>query len=300
MQHWQWDSSARCLSENYSEMKEEPKYLAVLRHMILRVPATVVFSVLFIWVFRPFWDVSVLALDRFTQTAGYAWFWVATTLVMLAARAIRFALYDSSRTIIPALLLQWLVELMMVGGIYLFFTNMYLFPDREITISLILKVTLYMFGIVSIPFTIVTLVSALLDNSESYEALKAGVRAQQFANDSRNIHLFDHKDEYKLSLRSNTIFYAEAQDNYTHIFYEEDGVAQNYLLRCPISKFEKQVEGSRLVRCHRSYVVNLDHVAEFVKGRSNSTLILDNSKSIPVSKSYHKVLPASIVNGSYL
>jgi len=88
---------------------------------------------------------------------------------------------------------------------------------------------------------------------------------------------------------------ARSNENYTFIFYLQDGLARKELIRIPISRFYEQVkDGPTIVRCHRCGVVNLQYVRH-VNGNSRSLeLELEHidepvavSREFPRSLLYH-------------
>lgn len=82
-------------------------------------------------------------------------------------------------------------------------------------------------------------------------------------------------------VRANEILYCEADDNFT-CFYFKNG---NRSMICRSLKFYDEVlEPLGFCRIHRSYVVNLDTVVRYNKGKGGS-IILENGKELMVSNS---------------
>lgn len=89
--------------------------------------------------------------------------------------------------------------------------------------------------------------------------------------------LFQAK-EGVLSLPLSGIWYIEACGHQCVLCTKE----QEYMLKQSISAAEKALAGRReIVRCHRSYLVNLQHISAI----TGSELVLDNKKRLPVSRS---------------
>lgn len=77
------------------------------------------------------------------------------------------------------------------------------------------------------------------------------------------------------------IWYAEAVGHYC-LLHKKDSAVQ---LRESIGSFEKKVYGeAQFVKCHRSYLVNLQHVSAVRK----ADVLLDNGESVPVSRNMGK------------
>lgn len=99
---------------------------------------------------------------------------------------------------------------------------------------------------------------------------------------------YDEKGDLKLIVRPDMLFYLEAADNYVQIHYMNAGKMEKILIRNTLKNIEWHFRDMNLVRCHRSYIVNLDNVK--VLKRSDGDVMIDfgNEKiaQIPVSRSY--------------
>jgi len=93
------------------------------------------------------------------------------------------------------------------------------------------------------------------------------------------------KDQIILSLVN--ILYGKSQDNYVELYYLENEQLKKFLIRSPLSKLSKSINNSVIVRCHRSYMVNLLQVTAVKGGNNEMSLNIDHfDATIPVSKSY--------------
>lgn len=76
------------------------------------------------------------------------------------------------------------------------------------------------------------------------------------------------------------IIYCEASSNYTNFhFTNRDVICSSKL----IHEYETMLEDSGFVRTHKSFLVNLEHVKEYVRGEGGS-VILSNTHEIEVSR----------------
>ncbi len=76
------------------------------------------------------------------------------------------------------------------------------------------------------------------------------------------------------------IIYCEASGVYTNIYFAGQPVICSSK---GLSEYEKLLTNSGFVRAHHSYLVNLLHIKQYVKGEGG-TLILSNNKEIAVSR----------------
>lgn len=82
------------------------------------------------------------------------------------------------------------------------------------------------------------------------------------------------------------IIYCEANSNYTNFYFT------NRSMICaskPVHEYETLLEDSNFVRIHKSYVVNLDHVKEYVRGEGGS-VILTGGQEVEVSRRKKELL----------
>jgi hypothetical protein len=98
----------------------------------------------------------------------------------------------------------------------------------------------------------------------------------------------DEKGELRLSLSRASLLYIASSDNYVVIWYLNKGKVTRYLLRNTLKALEEQLADSTILRCHRSYMVNFDHVKVIRRGKEGVYLELGIEKmpDIPISKTY--------------
>lgn len=75
----------------------------------------------------------------------------------------------------------------------------------------------------------------------------------------------------------NTILYCKSEGNYTHFFLRDKKI----MVYQPLSKTITFLPKNHFCRCHNSFIVNLNEIAEFNLKKSN--IVLKNSIVIPVS-----------------
>ena len=82
-------------------------------------------------------------------------------------------------------------------------------------------------------------------------------------------------------LNTSDILYCKADDNYTEIYLNNN---KKKLVSKTLKYFEEALNGSSFARVHKSYLVNVNEVVKYVKGKGGS-VILSNGKEIMVSAS---------------
>lgn len=76
------------------------------------------------------------------------------------------------------------------------------------------------------------------------------------------------------------IIYCMAKGNYTHFQFTDQ---TSIIASRPLNEYEELLSDSCFVRAHKSYLVNLEHVKEYIRGEGGS-LLLTNGTEIEVSR----------------
>ncbi len=105
--------------------------------------------------------------------------------------------------------------------------------------------------------------------------------------DKQMIFFTGEGSKENLSVTVADFVYAQAQDNYIEIKYLKNGVLSKFLIRSSLTALKERLEYDFLVRCHRSYLVNLYNVHS-IKGSINDLQITMShfNAEIPVSRTY--------------
>lgn len=82
-------------------------------------------------------------------------------------------------------------------------------------------------------------------------------------------------------INTSEILYCKADDNYTEIFLNNN---KKKLVSKTLKYFEDTLEGANFARVHKSYLVNVNEIVKYVKGKGGS-VVLSNGKEIMVSAS---------------
>ncbi len=82
-------------------------------------------------------------------------------------------------------------------------------------------------------------------------------------------------------LNTSDILYCKADDNYTEIYLNNN---KKKLVSKTLKYFEDALNGASFARVHKSYLVNVNEVVKYMKGKGGS-VVLSNGKEIMVSAS---------------
>ena len=114
------------------------------------------------------------------------------------------------------------------------------------------------------------------------------------------IQFKDEKNEVRFTLSSEKIIYIESSDNYCVIKYFNNEKLYDFMLRNTLKKLSEDLKDTPIQRCHRSFMINFEHVASLRKENTEICLEFDINgiKEIPVSKSYNEKIMESFVTYS--
>ena len=91
----------------------------------------------------------------------------------------------------------------------------------------------------------------------------------------------------RIALPVHNILYLESQDNYVELCYMQGDDVRRHLLRSTLKRMEEELADTPVVRCHRSYLVNVENVMSFKGNAHKLELTLKGmKKTIPVSRRF--------------
>jgi len=102
----------------------------------------------------------------------------------------------------------------------------------------------------------------------------------------------DENEKEDFSLPENQLLFIKAANNYVEITYQATDQIKKHLLRNRLNAIEQQLPQKNIVRCHRSYLVNLDKVGR-ITGNAQGYKIhfpFTSEYVVPVSRTKGKAL----------
>ena len=91
----------------------------------------------------------------------------------------------------------------------------------------------------------------------------------------------DYKNE-QLRLLSSNVLFLESADNYVAIYFLDKEGPSKKLLRSSLSRMEKELEEfPNFIRCHRSFLINLDQI-QYLKENSKQPTVLLREWNTPI------------------
>lgn len=101
------------------------------------------------------------------------------------------------------------------------------------------------------------------------------------------VHLTSDNEKDNFSTALDQLLYLESQDNYVAVIHMDQGVRRGTLIRSSLKRIEAALDEPLLLRCHRSYIVNLQRVRTCHGNRHGLKLSIEGAdQPIPVSRAY--------------
>ena len=269
-----------------------PPYIYEKGNVIRLIIFTSVFALLFINIFQPFgsrtWYPNVSDFKYFVFSSLII---LTGMLVVVISRLIMLA-YTKKHTVRYWQFALWiLAEILAMSLFYSLFTKY--IPKEGLNrdfMDIIHKSTVNTSLILLLPYSISWLYFSWREKNIQLEK----IQNQENTADSqiKNLLAFpDEKGELKISVMIDNLLYIDSADNYATIHYLNKSKSSQYLIRNSLKWMEENLtKETPLVRCHRSYIVNLDKVKVLRKTKTGIFIELDteNTPDIPVSKTYYE------------
>jgi LytTr DNA-binding domain len=94
-----------------------------------------------------------------------------------------------------------------------------------------------------------------------------------------------------LKLLTSNLLYIESSDNYSTVVFLKDEQITKELIRSSLTRLEGQIQVKSIVRCHRSFIVNLDKVIKVSGNAQGFKLQLGGTDFIvPVARKYSEIV----------
>jgi DNA-binding LytR/AlgR family response regulator len=108
----------------------------------------------------------------------------------------------------------------------------------------------------------------------------------------------DEKGILRFSVKRDDLLYLEAADNYVLIHYLDGDKQLKYMIRTTLKRIEEEFSEKNLVRCHRSYMINIDHVKTIRKEKEGLIINFESpvNITIPISKTYLDIFIRKLSN----
>ena len=265
--------------------KEISDYLKDKNTLITQVMWVSIFALIFINIYSPFNASSWFDGGRIEFFFYSSALILSGMLVIVLSKMIFVRLARKVRFNYLWFGIWNLMEVFLLAAAYLVVDLLLLKSGAELVerfISL-LFITLL---VLAIPYSLSWLWLSLKDKRTKLENLTLNT-SREFM-ERQMITFRDETEKMRFSIKSSDILFVESTDNYVTVHTNEKGKLKKVMLRNTMKRLEKELEGTLIQRCHRSYMVNFENIKQVKLISTNLYIYLDFPEEIrlPVSKSY--------------
>ena len=285
--------------------KDLPAFLLTKENTIRLIIFTTVYSLIFINIFRPFnsedWIPGINTFNYFL----YSSLMVLIGVTLISISRMIMSLFVKRISIGYLEYILWIfAEITILAGFYIFIAHKVGFIDNyieqnpglvywEAIFEIFRKAIANTTWMLLIPY----IISFLYLYNE--HLIKNMVNMTEDGKDRNIIQFKDEKDEIRFTIASEKVVFIESSDNYCIIKYLNNDKISDFILRNSLKRLSSELENTSIQRCHRSYMINFEHVASLKKDNSEISFEFDipNIKEIPISKSYNdKIMELFVVH----
>lgn len=283
--------------------KRIPKYLLTKRNQIIMVLFVSIFAVVFINVFKPFGSGKWMIDEKEIAPTKYLlWSTILVFIGMTVVAISRVIMYNYSRN--PRHSITYLkyaiwvfIELLLLSGA---FTVLALIVSKNLNLTSNDPLEIYKaamqntFFIIGIPYFICIFYFSYQERSAK---LKELMNENIGFKSSNLISIRDSRGVLQLSVAKENLLYIESADNYICIWYKKNDILKKQLMHITMKDVSEQLAETSVVRCHRSYMINLDLVKVMRREKGNLFLELEEPgvREIPISKTYGEAVLRRLV-----
>jgi hypothetical protein len=261
---------------------------------------TGLFIAVFLYLFRPFGLSSIPTSNALTVIFGYG---IVTFLCLVfnlfLVQAVFPKLFDEEKWTVGHQFFYTLWIVLTIGiGNALYTITIFQQPFTLLTFLYFQIITVTV-AVVPVSFMLLLNQNRLLRRNQKL-ALKLSGRIRRYkkmeAVDRQPVQLTGENTGDILTVPARDILFINAADNYVEVTYFLDNEIRKKLLRTTLKTMRTQLKDfTSFYRCHRSWIVNLDHVVSVNGNAQGYRLKLGNSDVlIPVSRSLNSELDSRL------
>ena len=265
--------------------EEIPDYLKDKSTLITQVMFVSIFGLVFINIYAPF------NASTWTEMSRLEFFFSSSIMILIGmlgiviSKLVFFLIMGRIRLSYFIFGLWHVAEIVLIAAIYLVVDLVLLKSGMELVdrFTSLLFITLM---VLAIPYSISWLYLSMKDKRTKLEDLTENT-SQEFR-EKKMISFRDETEKLRFSIQSADILFVESTDNYVTVHTLEKAKVKKIMLRNTMKRLEKELEGTLIQRCHRSYMVNFENIKLVKLISTNLYIYLDSPEEIriPVSKSY--------------
>ena len=271
--------------------KKLPQYLLGKYQLIGTVTFSVLFAIVFLNLYIPFSDTAWFGLGNSETFENTVVFIMSSIGMLIVSRMLMYKTNKIKEVTYFEYVIWCILEILVVCAIYTKMTIDIFHPVNHTWKDIFHHTLPYCAIALCIPYFMTAMYFAIIDKNKTIRLLNYEQVVTDEAPKQENL------------LQKITLYDNESDDNYIKVWYtNSQGELQQYQLRCRLKTVEDSFKSSKILRCNRKYIVNMDKVGNFRKESGGYVLELINKAipEIPVTKSYNDTVLAYFTDSSPL
>ncbi len=269
--------------------KPIPSYLLEKGNIVRLILLTAGFALLFINLYTPFGSKNWIPEVSDMKFFFYSNLIILTgVLVVVISRIVMYYAVKKGARISLANYLLWIaVEIVSMSLFYAVYEQFIIIKDTRSFVE-VFKASLFNTSLVLLlPYSTLWLYFSWRDKNKKLNQLikdDAKPATETFG----MVHFKDDKGNLRFSLKHQDLLYLKGADNYVTIYYTDHQKVEHIMLRSTLRQLEDELRDFNIVRCHRSFMANMNRVKLIEREKDGLMLRLDHTTTIevPVSKTY--------------
>lgn len=273
-----------------------PSFIYKKSNQLTMIAFVPIFALVFINIYRPLdfdkVDADFLSWLNISRELAVQLITIAMILAGMSVVAISRSIMgwytrNRNKSMSYVMYIAWVAsEIVLMAAIY---TIAAMFTDTgKDVVTLFQNSLVKTILILLIPYVICYIYFIWQERASQLRAIKERLAEDETLLQTAYIQILDDKGEMRLSVRKENLLLIESADNYVCAWYINNNVPKKVLVRNTMKHIAEQLSSTRVVRCHRSYMVNLD-VIKVLRREKEGVFIelgVDGVPDVPISKTY--------------
>jgi len=266
--------------------RQVPDYFVSRGNTIKQILFTTFFAYLFINLYEPFGAREEYDVSEWLFFGASGLLVLAGMLVVISCRLVLYLIKRGRAVLIKDYVILVAAEILFMGFLYANLQRL-IIDDYRPFLLLLHRAVQNTSLILLIPYLISLLYFAWRENKVTLDAL-----IRQLRDKPQFISFKDENGVLRFTIKAQDLLFLEASDNYVVINYNSGSAVKTFLLRNTLKNIEQYLADFPLLRCHRSFMVNVDRVKILKREKGKLVLCMDENGlvMIPVSRGYANIV----------
>ena len=261
-------------------------------NMILSLVFSIFYALVFLVIYSPYSDTAWFGMAKSERYLLTTTFIIGSILLLVISRVLMYFFAKREIKMNYIIYSIWLLaEILLIGVFYAILSMVYVDINGYNATFILAKGILITLLALGIPYLVSTLWLIIKDMRNTLmitDTKNIATDGEAIPQNIDIINITDNKGVLKLSIKLDNLYYIKAEDNYTIVNYNKNGMLNRYMIRCKIQTIQDNFANTPLMRCHRTYIVNTMNI-KVLRHESDGFYIdfdFPGIDPIPVSKTY--------------